>query len=163
MNVRASFVNKRIERSAGLLVYRNYAHDRLWLLAQKWNNRWEFPKGKIEFDEAPLQTALRETREETGIEDLHIIEGFSRIIEYHYRFRGIPTDKTVTFYLALTHQDNSNTSHEHKTLAWLSREEVLARLTYPDIRVLLLDAEQYLQSSLPGGFSCPLEKKTRVE
>ena len=38
----------------------------------------------MEKDETPLETALRETKEETGISDVEFIDGFKEEIEYNF-------------------------------------------------------------------------------
>lgn len=62
------------KQSAGLLVYRKIKNIIEVLLAHPggpyWKNKdegaWSIPKGELEFDEDPLQAAIREFREETG-------------------------------------------------------------------------------------------------
>lgn len=43
------------------------------LLVQSYNGKWGPPKGKIELNETSLDCAIRETREETGLNVLNII------------------------------------------------------------------------------------------
>jgi 8-oxo-dGTP pyrophosphatase MutT (NUDIX family) len=38
------------------------------------NNKWDLPKGKLDYDESPEQAALREVEEECGIDQLSIIK-----------------------------------------------------------------------------------------
>lgn len=62
--------------SAGLLVYRRGPAETEMLLAHPggpyWRGRdsgaWSIPKGRLETDESPVAAALREFREETGLE-----------------------------------------------------------------------------------------------
>lgn len=57
------------ERSAGVVVVRRVTQGWRLLVLRAYRN-WDFPKGLIEPGEAPFAAAVRETREETGIEDL---------------------------------------------------------------------------------------------
>jgi len=57
------------ERSAGVVVVRREAPGWRLLVLRAYRN-WDFPKGLIEPGESPFQAAVREAREETGIEDL---------------------------------------------------------------------------------------------
>ena len=60
-------------------------------------HHWDFPKGVREADEEPLQTAIRELDEETGITDA-VFEWGDRFIETGPYSRG----KTARYYLAAT-------------------------------------------------------------
>ena len=63
---------------------------------------WALPKGKPNGGEPPFQTALREVREETGLE----VEGGPLIGEVTYSFYrsedGVTFHKVVRFYLMKT-------------------------------------------------------------
>ena len=70
------------EKSCGPLVYRK-KQDRLELLLIRHKNggHWSFPKGHVETGETEPQTALREIKEETGL-DVGLCEGFRQSVEY---------------------------------------------------------------------------------
>jgi 8-oxo-dGTP pyrophosphatase MutT (NUDIX family) len=55
--------------SAGVVVVRDEGQSLRFLLLRAYRN-WDFPKGLVEAEEDPLEAAVRETREETGIADL---------------------------------------------------------------------------------------------
>lgn len=57
------------EKSCGGVVYRRH-HGNIEILLVKHLNsgHWSFPKGHVESDETEEQTALREIKEETGID-----------------------------------------------------------------------------------------------
>ena len=55
--------------SAGVVVARREPGGWKYLVLRAYQN-WDFPKGEVEPGEGPLETAMREVREETGISDL---------------------------------------------------------------------------------------------
>jgi 8-oxo-dGTP pyrophosphatase MutT (NUDIX family) len=61
----------RAKRSAGFVVVRLAADGPRFLVLRAYK-LWDFPKGLIDAGESPLAAAYRETREETGIDDLEL-------------------------------------------------------------------------------------------
>jgi bis(5'-nucleosidyl)-tetraphosphatase len=84
------------KRSAGIVVVRKSGDDWLFLLLRAYRN-WDFPKGLIESGEDPLDAAIRETREETSIEDLEFRWGTDYIETEPYA-----GGKVARYYLAHT-------------------------------------------------------------
>jgi len=54
------------ERSFGAVVVDE--KGRYLLVKHRYGGHWDFPKGHMEGDESPLEAALREVLEETGLE-----------------------------------------------------------------------------------------------
>jgi len=95
----------RTERSAGMIVFRpdKGGRDQYSFLLLDYGQHWDFPKGHVDAGESDLAAAVRELREETGIDDAQIIDGFSHEITYFFRGRGSQlVRKTVIFFLART-------------------------------------------------------------
>ena len=67
------------EKSCGAIVYRKY-HGNLEILLIKHVNsgHWSFPKGHVEAGETEVETALREIKEETGIDVIIAPKGFAK-------------------------------------------------------------------------------------
>ena len=68
------------ERSAGIVLYLEKPEGNQFLLLNYPTGHWDFVKGKIEQGETEQQTAIRETKEETGISDIEFIEGYEEKI-----------------------------------------------------------------------------------
>ncbi len=62
--------------SAGIVVLRRLPQGWRCLLLRAYRN-WDFPKGQPESGEAPLETAVREVREETGLTALQFPWGMA--------------------------------------------------------------------------------------
>lgn len=132
-------------RSAGAVVFNELLSDRYFLLLLYGAGHWDFPKGGIEEGEGEVDAVRREVWEETGIDDLSIIDGFRRVIQYFYRSGDRKVRKTVIFYLAKTNKLDVRLSFEHKAYAWLKRQDALQQLTYLTAKRVLEDADDYLR------------------
>ena len=70
------------EKSAGIVMFRNDSGKNEFLLLNYPQGHWDFVKGKVEQNETPHETAIRETREETGIINIEYLDGFEESVEY---------------------------------------------------------------------------------
>lgn len=131
-----------IERSAGFVLFKGKPHKYLFLRKRR---SLDFPKGKLERGETPLQAATRETFEEAGLR-VSPIPGFLRIIHYTYRRDGHEIKKTVTFYLARVSSDRRvRISSEHTWFTWLSPAAAARELRHKNAKELVREAEEFLQ------------------
>jgi ADP-ribose pyrophosphatase len=65
-----------MERSAGGVVYYDAGGDGpVYLLMSNRKGYWEFPKGHVDQGETEEEAAIREVREETGLNDVKIVSG----------------------------------------------------------------------------------------
>ncbi len=133
------------ERSAGAVLFNDGAAERRYLLLRYPAGHWDFPKGNVEKGESEGQTALREVREETGLDDVMLIDGFRRKIEYFYRRGGKSVHKEVVFLLAETKRDDVKISSEHREYSWFNYQDALENVTYKNSKRLLLLAQKYLK------------------
>jgi len=102
------------------------------------DNLWALPKGTPEPGETLEQTAMREVREETGVEVA--IDGLVGEIKYWFSRpqEGVRYYKTVRHYLLRPiGGDTSLHDHEFDEARWIPVSEALKLLTYPnEVRIL---------------------------
>ena len=132
------------ETSAGAVIFREGSQGIVFLLLHYPSGHWDFVKGKMEKNEKPLQTVIREAREETGISDLNFLEGFEENIEYEFQFEGELIHKKVIFYLAKTGTEKITLSHEHLDFVWLDYTSALEKITYQNAKSILSKAFQLI-------------------
>lgn len=144
----------RQERSAGFVIFHQSppsqgGSGQLEFLLLDYGRHWDFPKGHVEAGEDDLTTAVRELKEETGIQGAHVVSGFHREMTYFFRDKrhGL-IRKTVVFFLAESASRDVTLSHEHTAYAFLPYEKALKRLTFPTARQMLRAAWERLDS--PG-------------
>ena len=134
------------EISAGMILFRRVPEPSYLLLHYE-SGHWDFPKGHIESGEDPEETAKRELQEETGISEIHLLDGYKQALRYFFRQKGIGIFKVVIFFLAETTQSEVTLSAEHVGFDWLPYDAALARLTFKNSRDLLIKANEHLHPS----------------
>lgn len=133
-------------RSCGAILWRG---DRFLLLRQHRSGTWSFPKGHREPGETPRQTAVRETREETGL-TVELAEDFEAEATYPLpRISG--SLKTVTLFLAAAPvpqgQVLAREEQEIAEIRWVTAQEA-AQLLSPAYGPALRAAESYIKGKM---------------
>ena len=136
------------EVSAGIILYNDVHDEKKFLVLKYPGGHWDFVKGKMENSEEPKQTAIRETKEETGIIDVEFIDGFNEEISYTFYVNNEEIDKKVIFYLGKTKSTEIVLSHEHLDFAWLNLKDAMDRITYENAKIVLTKANNLLQSGI---------------
>lgn len=96
-----------IEKSCGAVVFTKVDGQLRYLLVRNMEGIYGFPKGHTEGDETEKETALREVKEETGVdvvlmpdfrtEDSHPIPGKADTLKYIVYFLGSYENQTPVF------------------------------------------------------------------
>jgi len=136
----------REEKSAGIILY--YIDENIpYFLLLKYPTYWGFAKGLVEKEESEEETAIRETKEETGIENFNIIEGFEHKQKWFFRWDNELVNKEAIFFLAkITKQEAEKTkvSHEHVDFAWLSLEKAIIKMKIKNNIEMLQAAQDFI-------------------
>ena len=136
------------ETSAGSVIFRKENSKILFLLLHYPSGHWDFVKGKMEINETTHQTAIRETKEETGITDLTFIENFEEWIEYNFRYQGKLIHKKVVFFLAETKTKEIKISNEHQNYTWVDYNTAMEKITFDNAKTVLTKAQILLSKTL---------------
>ena len=132
---RASRVRDAI--AAGGVVLRG-AHDDLEVViaGRESDRTWVFPKGTPDPGETVEETAIREVREESGL-DVEIIRPIGSI-DYWFAVPGERVHKIVHFFLMRAQGgDTSRHDHEYDDVRWVPVTEARRMLTYDTYREML--------------------------
>ena len=112
------------EKSCGAVVYHRTRFGAVKVLLVKNHNGkcWTFPKGHVEKNETEQQTALREIKEETGLDV--IIEPNFRKTNIYCPFGKIK--KQVVFFLARTNENIVSMQHgEIDYYLWVTIDDAM--------------------------------------
>lgn len=84
--------------AAGGIIYRKRGgHVEIFFIKDPYQ-RWTFPKGRREAGENLTQTAIREVKEETGLDGLRVIAPVGQS-KFSFRRNGVVIDRSVLFFL----------------------------------------------------------------
>lgn len=103
------------------------------------NKHWSFPKGLIDEGQTTEEAALREVREEGGVEaDIIDKVGYSK---YVYSFNGEKFFKVVTYFLMkYVSGDHKDHDFEVEESGWYSPDEALKQLSFSQDKELFKKA-----------------------
>ncbi len=125
---------KLIEAAGGLIVNPKSQ----WLMIYRLG-RWDLPKGKIDEGETPLQTAVREIKEECNITINPKHCNFLDHTFHVYTLKNTPILKKTHWFLCLYKKENDiiipQTEENIEKVEWISQEKwnELKHLSYPSI------------------------------
>lgn len=118
------------EKSCGCIIIKN---GKVLLVYEKNRNFWGFPKGHVEKGKTEIETALREVKEEVGLDvDIDVAKRYT----LNYIIRN-EIDKTTVLYIAkpknekLVVQEN-----EIENVKWCDFKEALNTLTFDNWKEL---------------------------
>ncbi len=135
------------ERAAGLILFRENSGRREYLLIKnRRGGHWGFPKGHVEPGEDDFQAALREAAEEVRINQMQVIPGFRTVVRYSFPRENRLVKKEVVLFLARAEEEGEPFREEVDEMVWLPYQEALQRITFPEQRNALRQAEAWLQS-----------------
>ncbi len=138
-------VNEEGDRlSCGAVIVRETDDGWRTLMLRAYHN-WDFPKGICEEGESPMDAAIREVGEETGITDLDFAWGDRSTDTGPYN-RG----KTARYFLARTYQESVEMGiapelgrPEHHEFRWIDFDEAYD-LSAPRVRLVVQWARQII-------------------
>lgn len=134
-NVTLKSISCLYEKSCGAIIfYKTKQNTKILLVKNNKGRYWSFPKGHVEYGENEQQTAIREIKEETGL-DVVIYDGFREISEY-CPFGKIR--KRVVFFLAQAFTDNVKIQEEEiDSYIWVDLQQARKLCSYEnDLRII---------------------------
>jgi 8-oxo-dGTP pyrophosphatase MutT (NUDIX family) len=131
-------MDTEILAAGGIVIDHGTGTPQVLLVHRPRYDDWSFPKGKLEPGETVEEAALREVREESGLE-CRIIRKLA-VTQYNYQTRnkGLRKPKAVHYFLMERLGGDIQVPGEEVDRAeWLEFDQAARRLTYAQDRELL--------------------------
>lgn len=134
------------EKSCGAVVYCQKDNDIKYLLVCEHGGFWVFPKGHMEDRESERETALREVKEETGL-DVTFVDGFQVKDEHNLAREGRPNTikQTIYFLAKYEEQEFGPQESEISQIVLMDFETAMATLQFDSFKHILTQAHSFLK------------------
>ncbi len=127
----------KLEFSAGSVVYRIKKEKTEFLLILDAYGKWAIPKGHIEKKEKPLQAALRETKEETGLKTLIVLDELGNSdFWFKAKYDNNELIHKYVYYFLFKANDTEKINFQKEEIQdakWCLQEDVLKTIEYKNL------------------------------
>lgn len=133
------------EKSCGAVVFTRANGEIRYVLAQNLEGYYGFPKGHMEPGETETQTALREIREEVGLQP-RLLDGFRTCDEHPIPAKPGVMKQVVYFLAEYENQEISFQKEELLSAPLVSFEEAMELFVFESSKRILKEARDFLNS-----------------
>lgn len=135
------------EKSCGAIVFQKIDEECKILLIgfiHKDELRWGFPKGHVENSETEIETAIREIKEETGL-DVKIIPEFRS--STHFSMKPGTINEAVYYCAKASNDEIIPQEGEVEKIKWFNFKEAYDHLTYDCDKKILISFIEYFKNT----------------
>jgi len=137
------------EKSCGAIIFTNENNVRKYVIqcgVGIYQGYYGFPGGHVEAGETEQETALREVKEETGL-DVVLYDDFRTSDEHALAREGRPNDRKTNVYFLADYQDQEITMQKSEVseILLLDYDEAMKCIKYEETKRELTEAEEYLR------------------
>ena len=139
------------EKSCGAIVFTYENGIRKYVIIREtgiYQGYCGFPKGHMEAGETEQDTAIREVKEETGL-DVELLDGFRQVDEHFLAREGRPNDKKTNVYFLAEFHDQELKAQESEVaeIVLMDYRDALESLQYNESKRELAEAESFMNSN----------------
>lgn len=134
------------EKSCGAVIFRKHSGNVEYLLIKnKKGNNWGFPKGHMEVYESERETAMREIKEEIGL-NIKPLDGFRTISEYHPK--GCITKQVIFFVAEMTDENVVIQPSEIERFIWADYGLAIRTFKFNNDKKVLKQVKSWINDRL---------------
>jgi len=136
-----------IEKSFGTVPVKK--EDNLYyvfLIQHRKGLHWGFPKGHAELNELPKQTALRELKEETGLQLIKYVSSAPFVEHYSFEKDAQIVNKTVEYFIVEVLGEAVFEEKEVLDGGWFTFSDAKKTITFQESRFILDKVAKFLEN-----------------
>ena len=137
----------QLEKSCGGVVFTRENGEVRYVIIRHRTGHCGFPKGHMEPGETEVQTALREIREEVGLQ-CTLMEGFRQQDQYPLPKKPGTMKQVIYFLAEFADQAICIQPEEISAVYLLPYEKAMKKLPFPEARRILTAADAFLHKTL---------------
>lgn len=136
----------KIHKSYGIIpILKNSQPLQTVIIKNKKSEYWGSPKGTPEINETPLETAIRELQEETGIAEIRVDEAKTFTEEYEIESDGQKAQKINTYWVGYYEFLPKDVEIDSLEARQVTFPEALVTLSFESARRIIGEVEEYLK------------------
>jgi len=86
-------------------------------------------------------------KEEAGIEDFRLLDGFREDYDYVFEANGNTIHKTVHLFVAKSFEASAELSEEHRDMQWRDYDQAINTITQDGPREILEEADGFIDEN----------------